>query len=196
MDDLQEKEWINLQGGSHREVERHMPSAALFKVKATNLSFYASATEGMTKTKNFRRWFPNSFAPLEISRKFKCPPNQQLNWFQNFSFCNCPGNRKIKYIKLSNTNKNVKSILVRCDFPLDGSLAFPSIEDNKLNESLKPLNHQHNARNTKYMSFSYRVNEMQLFLSLPTPRWIVEISAFGRRKNNCLFQSVTRLPQK
>jgi len=41
-----------LQGGSHREVERHMPSAALLKVKATNLSFYASATEGMTKTKN------------------------------------------------------------------------------------------------------------------------------------------------
>ena len=38
----------HLQGGSHREVERHMPSAALFKVKATNLSFYASATEGMT----------------------------------------------------------------------------------------------------------------------------------------------------
>jgi len=32
-----------LQGGSHREVERHMPSAALFKVQAI-LSFYASAT--------------------------------------------------------------------------------------------------------------------------------------------------------
>ena len=119
------------------------------------------------------------------------------NWIDAIIlFCNCPGNRKIKYIKLSNTNKNVKSILVRCNFPLNGSLALPSIEDNKLNESLKPLNHQHNARNTKYMSFSYRVNEMQLFLSLPTPRWIVEISAFGRRKNNCLFQSVTRLPQQ
>jgi hypothetical protein len=46
-----------LQGGSHREVERHMPSAALFKVKATNLSFYASATEGMTKTKNTEGMF-------------------------------------------------------------------------------------------------------------------------------------------
>jgi len=32
-----------LQGGSHREVERHMPSSALFKVQAT-LIFYASAT--------------------------------------------------------------------------------------------------------------------------------------------------------
>ena len=42
-----------LQGGSHREVKRHMPSAALFKVKAINLiiSFYASTIEGMTNTK-------------------------------------------------------------------------------------------------------------------------------------------------
>ena len=36
MDDLQKKKKIDnqLQGGSHREVKRHMPSAALFKVKA------------------------------------------------------------------------------------------------------------------------------------------------------------------
>ena len=107
----------------------------------------------------------NSFEPLEISRNFKCPTNQQLNCFQNVSFCNCPGNWKIKYIKRSKTNKNVKSILVQCKFPLDGSLTFPSILDNKLNESFKPLNHQHNERNTKYMSFSYRANETQLFLS-------------------------------
>jgi hypothetical protein len=39
-----------LQAGSHREVERQMPSSALFKVQAT-LIFYASATEGMTNTK-------------------------------------------------------------------------------------------------------------------------------------------------
>ena len=118
------------------------------------------------------------------------------DYLPEFSFCNCPGHCKIKLIKLSNTNENVKNYLVRCKFPLDGSLPLPSIEDSKLNESVEPLNHQHNEHNTKYMSFSYRVNEMQLFLSLPTPRWIVEISAFRKRKSTCLFQSVTRLPQK
>ena len=72
------KKMNQLQGGSHREVERHMPSAALFKVKAIAiyiLNLYTSANEGMTKMK-LQRGFSQLFAPLEISRNLKCPTNQ------------------------------------------------------------------------------------------------------------------------
>ena len=102
-------------------------------------------------------WTTRNFQEFKVSKQ---PATDSL---PEFSFCNCPGHCKIKLIKLSNTNENVKNYLVRCKFPLDGSLPLPSIEDSKLNESVEPLNHQHNEHNTKYMSFSYRVNKMQLF---------------------------------
>ena len=54
-----------MQGGSHREVNGHMPSAALltFKVKAINLSFFASTSEGMIKKKTCRGDFPTRLNP-------------------------------------------------------------------------------------------------------------------------------------
>ena len=63
------KQIVNqLQGGSHREVECHMPSAALymFKVQA-NLSSYASAFQGVTKTKICGGDFPPRLKPGILS---------------------------------------------------------------------------------------------------------------------------------
>ena len=70
-----------LQAGSHREVERQMPSSALFKVQAT-LIFYASATEGMTNTK-MGEGISKLVWTTEISKNLS-PNSQQLNLFHNF----------------------------------------------------------------------------------------------------------------